>query len=115
MIEQDAKSKRDRPANNPFPAADDSEIIGPILDDLDASKTVRTLATEIASTAESTMWIVGKRRSTVAATSVYVAGCIVGESKPLYKQQEVADASSASKSSIINQYQDLLSVFESTK
>lgn len=96
--------RRKRPEDVPFPSADDPDILDPILDELEADEDVRALAAEVAATAESTMWIVGKRRSTVAATAVYLAGALRGNGSPLFKQADVAAASGVSVGSIFNQF-----------
>lgn len=112
MIDDGQLKARKRREDCPFPMADDRDVIGPVLDDLEADDRVRRLAVEIAAVAESTMWVVGKRRSTVAATAVYVAGKTLGEATPVYTQAEVAEASDAAKTSIINHHEDLQALFE---
>lgn len=108
----DSVKRRKRPDNVSFPAADDPDILDPILDEIEADEDVRTLAAEVAATAESTMWIVGKRRSTVAATAVYLAGAIRGNGSPLFKQSEVAAASGVSVGSIFNQFAELEELYQ---
>lgn len=102
---------RNRPEDCPYPSADDDEIITPILDELDAPEHVRELAVQIASTVESTMWVVGKRRYTVAATAVYVAGKELGGTQPVFTQSEVAEASKASIGSLIKYHDELQTIF----
>lgn len=113
MPTQPSVKPRTRPDDCPFPAADDADVIGPILDELEAADDVRQLALEIASTVESTMWVIGKRRSSVAAASVYVAGRLAAAGEPLFKQRDVAEASSASVGSIVNHQSDIHWIYES--
>lgn len=112
MLEGGELRRRERRADCPYPMADDPAVIGPILDALDADADLRGLAVEIATVAESTMWVVGKRRSTVAATAVYLAGRAEGEAEAVYSQTEVAEAAGVAKTSIINHHEDLRTLVE---
>lgn len=103
---------RDRREDCPYPCADDPAVLQPILDELDADDDLRRLAGEIATIAESVMWVVGKRRSTVAATAVYLAGAKLGDTKPVFSQADVAAAGDVAKTSIINYHEDLTALYE---
>jgi transcription initiation factor TFIIIB Brf1 subunit/transcription initiation factor TFIIB len=98
----------DNGSNSSLTSADDPEILDPVLDRLDVSKRTRDVAFELASTVEDSMWVVGKRRTSVAATAVLVACRATDE--PV-SQRKVGEESDSSTAAISNHKQDLLDTY----